>query len=131
MDQVVEHWRHESPIRPGGPFVTDVRLSVLHDDERCRGVRYVPGGNVDGDLTLESLMLRRFGWRVAARACSAIGAHRRSREDFAFSRVHCETDHAAFRDVGFFAKRRVGCIGRGDPEIAIDVQTHGHEGRRR
>ena len=53
-------------------------------------------------------------------------------EDFAFSRVHREADHATFRHAGFIGERRIGRVGRRDPEIAIDVQTHRDErGRRR
>ena len=116
-------------IRRGIPIrscIADVPRPILHDDERRRCVRYIPGRNVDGDLTLECLVLRRFGLCSSARASDGRGW-----EDFAFSRVHREADHTAFRHVGFIGERRIVCVGRRDPEIAIDVQTHRDERRRR
>src|SRR5262249_53991680 len=82
IDQVVEHWRHEGPIRSRNPlFSADVRLAILHHDERCRSVRYIPGRNVDGDLTLEHLLLWRF--RLQGAAPGASGG--RGWENLAFS----------------------------------------------
>jgi hypothetical protein len=76
---------------------------------------------------LKRLVLRRFDRRGAARRAS----DGRGWEDFAFSGVHREADHATFRRAGFIGERRVRGVGRRNPEIAIGVQTHGDKRWRR
>ena len=141
VNQVVEHDRHEREI--GSWLAVGSRRRVfrnepafvLDDDEGSRRVGDVAGRHVNRDLSLKCLVLRRL--RGDRRRCLAAAATRsgtascgRGRKELALGGVHRESDDASLWHVRLPRERRIGGVGRRDPEVPIHVEPDGHERRR-
>src|SRR6185503_7360837 len=114
VNQVVEHHGHErTRLAVGRRWVCgNVLLSVLHHDEGGGGIGHVSGRNVDGDLALKRLMLRRLcrnlrGRFAAGTALSTAPPGRCGWKGLALGGVHREADDTSLWHIRLGRERRI------------------------